>query len=184
MEWALERERQLHVQRLEEEVRAGKIRRGPITITQEETDSESEDEWMKNNTQTSNVKQSTAEVPSVVRKCPKPRPRPPRPPQPRQPIISNDILTPIQITSSNNNHDKGETGSNKTVDVTLFEKVDDPFDMFERQTLNDLEELKNVFQCTNQSTNCTNTQPIDNIQQGNTDTQVVDNACHMSYVYP
>jgi hypothetical protein len=32
--------------------------------------------------------------------------------------------------------------------------------------------------CTNQSTNCTNTQPIDNIQQGNTDTQVVDNACH------
>jgi hypothetical protein len=55
MEWALERERQLHVQRLEEEVRAGKIRRGPITITQEETDSESEDEWMKNNTQTSNV---------------------------------------------------------------------------------------------------------------------------------
>jgi hypothetical protein len=178
MEWALERERQLHVQRLEEEVRAGKIRRGPITITQEETDSESEDEWMKNNTQTSNVKQSTAEVPSVVRKCPKPRPRPPRPPQPRQPIISNDILTPIQITSSNNNHDKGETGSNKTVDVTLFEKVDDPFDMFERQTLNDLEELKNVFQCTNQSTNCTNTQPIDNIQQGNTDTQVVDNACH------
>ncbi|XP_076101722.1 uncharacterized protein LOC143071358 isoform X1 [Mytilus galloprovincialis] len=169
-ERAIERERQIQAQkRLEEEIQAGKVNSGPIRITQEESDSEPEDEWLKSKSQNSNIPGGPQ---NIAREKPKP---PPRPPQPRGPVISNGILTPIPISSANN--DKTVSGPSKPVDVTLFETEDNPFDMFERQTLNDLEELKNVFQCTNQTTSVTSTEPVNNTQQtlGNTSSQFSGN---------
>lgn len=172
-ERALERERQFLAQKLEEEVKSGKVKSGPITVTEQDSDSEPEDDWIRNNVQSSNVQTSTSEVQNIVRERPKP---PPRPLQPRGPVIGKDILTPVPISPASL-EGKTESGSNKPVDVTLFETEDNPFDMFERQTLNDLEELKSVFQCTDQNTNVTNTNPIDNAI-----TQSVDNNYHSSLI--
>ncbi|XP_052100183.1 uncharacterized protein LOC127734384 isoform X2 [Mytilus californianus] len=169
-ERAIERERQIQAQkRLEEEIQAGKVNSCPIRITQEESDSEPEDEWLKSKSQNTSF---PGDPQNTAREKPKP---PPRPPQPRGPVISNGILTPIPISSANN--EKTVSGTSKPVDVTLFETEDNPFDMFERQTLNDLEELKNVFQCTNQTTSVTSTEPLDDTQQTfrNTSSQFIGN---------
>lgn len=159
-ERAIERERQLQAQKLEEELRTGNVNRGPIHIPADESDSEPEDEWLKNNrNNTDNIPSQTAKQ-NGQRNRPKP---PPRPPQPRGPVISSDILTPVQISSANSDN-ASSVNISETVDVTLFETEDDPFDRFERQTLNDLEELKTVFQCSNQTTESQRTQPTNSSQ--------------------
>ena len=54
-ERAMERERQLQAQKLEDELRAGKVNSGPIKIPADDSDSEPEDQWLKNNSQNENA---------------------------------------------------------------------------------------------------------------------------------
>lgn len=94
---------------------------------------------------------------------PKPAPRPRVKPKPKDdyvnvlfpnPIIaniSNDILKPTPSGSPGENGETVKSDSNlgtksNNIDLTWFEKEDDPFDNLELQTINDMEELASVLE--------------------------------------
>ena len=163
LQWAQERERQLEVQRqIQEENKLAKQLEEQSKISKqkaESSESEPEDEWLSNQT-SSQSDNSNSQSQPVTRPVPPPRPKPPI--QPR--LTTNKILTPTPI-----NHQIDQTQPkdiNLSVDVTLFEQEDDPFDRYERQTLNELEELKNVFSMSNSNANSSEqTQNVDNDEE-------------------
>ncbi|XP_033749757.1 ubiquitin-associated protein 1-like isoform X3 [Pecten maximus] len=154
LQWAHERERQLEAQKREEEERkqiANQIREQESQRSSSD-DSEPEDEWLASH-QSSGPSlpggQSAAAGTGPVSASS----------MPLQPLKAglkgNEILTPTPIhTDANSQHSHT---SSQNVDVSQFENVDDPFDMFERQTLNDIEELKSVFSTTDPNAKTTDT---------------------------
>lgn len=94
---------------------------------------------------------------------PKPAPRPGMKPKPKDgytnvlvpnPLIANissDILLPIQSSSASENSEISSSDTNPVsksndLDLTWFEKEDDPFNNLELQTINDMEELASVLE--------------------------------------
>ncbi|XP_060073606.1 ubiquitin-associated protein 1-like isoform X2 [Ylistrum balloti] len=154
LQWAHERERQLEAQKREEEERqkiANQIREQENQRSSSE-DSEPEDEWLASHQSSgpslSGVKPPERGAGQVVTGS-----------VPLHPVTAglsgSDILTPTPIHTDENNRQSYTASQN--VDVSQFENVDDPFDMFERQTLNDIEELKSVFSTTDTNAKTTNT---------------------------
>lgn len=70
-------------------------------------------------------------------------------------ISSNNILQPTQIATNENGSEKTETVTEvaKKFDMTMFEKVDDPFDNVELQTINVMQELASVLRETDKNKN-------------------------------
>jgi hypothetical protein len=126
LKWADERQKQLAAQQQAEEERLARAQEE----ANESSDSDvSDHEYENDGWQNAAV---SASQPSVS-------------PTPVLPAISNDILTPVHVSNQNGSSDKQNPDSQKSMDFSLFETEDDPFDRFERLTLNDLTELKNVF---------------------------------------
>jgi len=140
--WADERAKQLNAQKRAEEERKIASQIQEQEAGQSSDGSEPEDEWLASANQSAGQQPNKVKIPPVVPK----RPAKKVPIQPVIAGITSDILTPTPINPGLN--DNQTQIENKNVDVTLFEKEDDPFDMFERQTLNDFEELKSVFSTT------------------------------------
>lgn len=99
------------------------------------------------------------ENPGILLPQPAPRPKvKPKPkdeyvnvllPNPLIANISNDILTPMPSSSASENSDTVSSDikpASNNIDLTWFEKVDDPFDNLELQTINDMEELASVLE--------------------------------------
>lgn len=141
LKWADERQKQLAAQqRIEEQQRlAGTQEQQASQESSEDSglsDHEYENEGWTNNGDTA-LNVGGARPPPVSSKRP--------PPRPVLPVISNDILTPVNVSNQNDSSNEEDGSSKKPVDFSLFETEDDPFDRFERLTLNDLTELKSVF---------------------------------------
>ena len=144
MKWADERQKQIAAQQLAEEARQARLKEEAEQEADDGTEEEEEEEevWHL---------QPKVPVPASVEKPPVPKPI--------MPVISKDILTPIPIHKPEENNASENTENSadangkieSSVDVAMFENVDDPFEKFERQTLNDIEELKNVFATTDNS---------------------------------
>ncbi|XP_021360501.1 ubiquitin-associated protein 1-like isoform X2 [Mizuhopecten yessoensis] len=154
LQWAHERERQLEAQKREEGERQQKANQLREQESQRSSsdDSEPDDEWLASHQSSgpalSGVTPKVGRTGQVASSS-----------VPLQPLkaglTGSDILTPTPIhTDSNNQH---SSTASQNVDVSQFEKVDDPFDMFERQTLNDIEELKSLFSTTDTSAKTTET---------------------------
>lgn len=140
LQWADERQRQLEAQKREEEERKQLANQIREQESQSSSDSEPEDKWPASHQSSCSPlpKVSAAPAASVSMTTNSVSLRP---------VIAglsgNEILTPTPIHSDTNNRHSNTVSQN--VDITQFDNVDDPFDMFERQTLNDIEELKSVF---------------------------------------
>lgn len=152
LQWAHERERQLEAQKREEEERrqiANQLREQENQRSSSD-DSEPEDEWLASHQSSGpSLPSGQSRGTGVVATGSVPL-------QPlKAGLTGSEILTPTPIhTDTNNQHSKT---ASQNVDVSQFEKVDDPFDMFERQILNDIEELKSVFSTTESTTKTTDT---------------------------
>eukprot|EP00105_Crassostrea_gigas_P011378 XP_011427005.1 PREDICTED: probable histone-lysine N-methyltransferase set-2 isoform X2 [Crassostrea gigas] len=142
LKWADERQKQLAAQqRIEEQLQLARAQEQQQAGQESSDDSglsdhEYENEGWTNNSETAPT-MGGARPPPVSRKQP--------PPRPVLPKISNDILTPVNVSNQNDSSNEDDGSSKKPVDFSLFETEDDPFDRFERLTLNDLTELKSVF---------------------------------------
>lgn len=130
LKWADERQKQLAAQQRAEEQRLAQAQE---QADGESTDTDNSDHEHENEGWTNNPDPA----PTVSRAQP--------PPRPVLPVISNDILTPVNVSNQNDSSNEEDGRSQKPVDFSLFETEDDPFDRFERLTLNDLTELKSVF---------------------------------------
>ncbi|XP_062599160.1 ubiquitin-associated protein 1-like [Saccostrea cucullata] len=130
LKWANERQKQLAAQqRAEEERRVrAQLEAEDKSCDSDQSDHEYENDGWENNKATSPAV-AVAQAPA----------------RPVLPAISNDILTPVDVSSQNDSTNQNDSDPQKPVDFSLFEKEDDPFDRFERLTLNDLTELKSVF---------------------------------------
>ncbi|XP_048734685.2 ubiquitin-associated protein 1-like isoform X2 [Ostrea edulis] len=129
LKWADERQKQIAAQQRAEEERLARAQEeANESLDSDISDHEYENDGWQNAT-------VTASPPSVTQASP----------APVLPAISNDILTPVHVSNQNGSSNKPNSDSQKSVDFSLFETEDDPFDRFERLTLNDLTELKNVF---------------------------------------
>ncbi|XP_013396282.1 ubiquitin-associated protein 1-like isoform X1 [Lingula anatina] len=64
--------------------------------------------------------------------------------------ISSDILTPVPIARDRVNTDENRDAQNARINLADFENEQDPFDNLTLQTINDREELKNLFSVSSQ----------------------------------
>ncbi|KAL4227367.1 Ubiquitin-associated protein 1 [Mactra antiquata] len=158
LKWSAEKERQ----RLESE--AAKLRQ-PMPESPEDSDDETgQEEPIYENTNSGNGA-PVYENPSMLIPQPAPRPavrRKPKEdyvnmtlPNPLIANISNDILQPTVTYSSDESDEKSNaTGQKQTtsnIDLTWFEKEDDPFNNLELQTINVMDELASVLEETKKS---------------------------------
>ncbi|XP_061172588.1 ubiquitin-associated protein 1-like isoform X2 [Saccostrea echinata] len=130
LKWADERQKQLAAQQRAEEERRVRAQQEADDKSSDSDQSEHEyenDGWQNN---------KVISPPAAVTQAPT---------RPVLPAISNDILTPVDVSCQNDSSNQTNSDSQKPVDFSLFETEDDPFDRFERLTLNDLTELKSVF---------------------------------------
>lgn len=142
LKWADERQKQLAAQqRIEEQLRLARAQEQQQAGQESSDDSGLSDHEYENEGWTNNSE--TAPTMGGARPSPVSRKQPP--PRPVLPKISNDILTPVNVSNQNDSSNEDDGSSKKPVDFSLFETEDDPFDRFERLTLNDLTELKSVF---------------------------------------
>ncbi|KAJ8303911.1 hypothetical protein KUTeg_017494 [Tegillarca granosa] len=132
LQWAEEREKQIQAQRRAEEERLANRR-----TRSSSSDDSDEDPWLESGQINTTVNRTVTKTQTTTTNSL---------PEPLKAGLSNTLLTPIQISPAQNNDIQQRTDN--SVDVSLFEKEEDPFDRFERATLNDLEELKSVFATT------------------------------------
>ncbi|XP_053405056.1 ubiquitin-associated protein 1-like [Mercenaria mercenaria] len=158
LKWSAEREKQSAEQRRLEQEIAESVRQA---VSKEDVDQQdtAPSESLYANAQTG--PEPLYENPGILLPQPAPRPKVrPKPkdeyvnvlvPNPLIANISNDILKPMPSSSPSENgvtedSDSKTASKSNDLDLTWFEKEDNPFDNLELQTINDMEELASVLE--------------------------------------